>query len=313
MKTRFANLIGQEDVKKKLNFYLDAQNKSQKFPFLLLTGAKGMGKTEFAKQAAKSILGGDSKPRPFLEVNCGTIKSAQVFFEQVFAPVIQGNEVTVLMDECHALPKDLMTVLLTAFNTEKDDVKQVTWRDGLYEFNFKKQVFILATTEADRIFGPLKDRLVPVDFQPYNKQEVGQIIQKCLPDIKFKDNVLEMVGETVRSNARSCVMRAKQIEMFCETKNRAEFSVKDWKDLCDKVGINHSGLTNTELQILRTLRDRGDCSLNMLSAVTGLSRSALQRDAEIFLLQRGYMKIEGQRKISAAGSRIISAIDGVKA
>ena len=47
---RFAELVGQEDVKKKLGFYLDAFSKTQKFPFLLLTGAKGMGKTEFAKE-----------------------------------------------------------------------------------------------------------------------------------------------------------------------------------------------------------------------------------------------------------------------
>ena len=89
-------------------------------------------------------------------------------------------------------------------------------------------------------------------------------------------------------------------------------SGKDWAELCSKVGIHHSGLTNTEIQILRTLRDRGECSLNMLSAVTGLSRSALQRDAEVFLLQRGYMKIEGQRKLSVAGSKAISEIDGSK-
>mgnify|MGYP003351091273 CR=1 FL=1 len=312
MKNRFANLVGQEDVKKKLNFYLDAQNKSLKMPFLLLAGAKGIGKTEFAKEAAKSICGNNGKARPFLEINCGTIKNAQVFFEQVFAPVIQGNEVTVLLDECHALPKDLMTVFLSAFNTEKEDTKQVTWRDGIYEFNFKLQSFIFATTEPDRLFAPLKDRLTLIDFQTYNKKDVAKIIEKVLSDVKFKDDVLEMVSETVRGNARSSILRAKQIEMYCETKNRAEFNGKDWAELCSKVGIHHSGLTNTEIQILRTLRDRGECSLNMLSAVTGLSRSALQRDAEVFLLQRGYMKIEGQRKLSVAGSKAISEIDGAK-
>lgn len=302
---RFENLIGQEDVKRKLNFYLDAQNKSRRFPFVLLAGAKGLGKTEFAKEAARSILGNDGKSRPFLEVNCGTIKNAQVFFEQVFAPVIQGNEVTVLLDECHALPKDLMTTLLSAFNTEKTDVKQVNWREGMYEFNFKLQSFILATTEADRLFPPLKDRLTLVDFQPYNEKEVAQIIERTLPDIKFVGDVLERVAKTVRSNARSSVQRAKQIDLYCETKNRREFSSKDWADLCEKVGINASGLVNAEIQVLKTLKERGECSLNMLSAVTGLSRGALQRDTELFLLQRGFMRIEGNRKITAAGIKAL--------
>ena len=308
MKTRFADLVGQEDVKKKLNFYIDAQNKTGKFPFLLLTGAKGMGKTEFAKETARNILAKDAAPRAFLEINCGTIKNAQVFFEQVFAPVIQGNEVTVLMDECHALPKDLMTVLLSAFNTEKADVKQVNWREGLYEFNFKLQTFMLATTEADKLFAPLKDRLTPVDFQTYTVGEVGKIIAKSLPDISFKDDVIEKIASTVRGNARSSVQRAKQIELYCETKQKKEFGLKDWNDLCNKIGINPSGLNNTEIQILRALRDRGDCSLNMLSAITGMSRSSLQRDSEIFLLQKGYMKIEGQRKITASGTKVLEQL-----
>jgi hypothetical protein len=43
----------------------------------------------------------------------------------------------------------------------------------------------------------------------------------------------------------------------------------------------------------------------MLSAVTGLSRGALQRDTELFLLQRGFMRIEGNRKITAAGIKAL--------
>jgi ABC-2 type transport system ATP-binding protein len=82
--------------------------------------------------------------------------------------------------------------------------------------------------------------------------------------------------------------------------------------ICDKIGINSSGLSNSEIQVLSTLKQRGDCSLSMLSAVTGMSRSALQRDVEIFLLQRGYMKIEGSRKITAEGVKALSAIEEKK-
>jgi Holliday junction resolvasome RuvABC ATP-dependent DNA helicase subunit len=271
-----------------------------------------MGKTEFAKEAARSILGKDGQARPFLEINCGTIKNAQVFFEQVFAPVIQNNEVTVLLDECHALPKDLMTVLLSAFNTEKTERKQVSWKDGLYEFNFKKQSFMLATTEQDRLFTPLKDRLLSIDFQAYSLVETAEIIKRAFPEIDFKENVLELVAKTVRGNARSAIQRAKQVEMYCQMKNKKTFDNSDWTALCDKIGINPSGLSNSEIQVLTTLHQRGDCSLSMLSAVTGISRSALQRDVELFLLQRGYMKIEGARKITAEGVKALSAIEEKK-
>ena len=49
MNKYFPDLIGQTAVKKKLSFYIDAFNKPSQAPFLLMAGAKGLGKTEFAK------------------------------------------------------------------------------------------------------------------------------------------------------------------------------------------------------------------------------------------------------------------------
>ncbi len=45
MSKPFENLIGQENVKKKLNFYLKAYEATSVCPFLNLVGAKGLGKT----------------------------------------------------------------------------------------------------------------------------------------------------------------------------------------------------------------------------------------------------------------------------
>ena len=49
MNNYFPDLVGQDAVKKKLSFYLDAFEKTGVCPFLNLIGAKGLGKTEFAK------------------------------------------------------------------------------------------------------------------------------------------------------------------------------------------------------------------------------------------------------------------------
>jgi Holliday junction resolvasome RuvABC ATP-dependent DNA helicase subunit len=171
---------------------------------------------------------------------------------------------------------------------------------------------MLATTEQDRLFTPLKDRLLSIDFQAYSLAETAEIIKRAFPEIDFKENVLDLVAKTVRGNARSAMQRAKQVEMYCQMKNKKTFDSSDWTALCDKIGINPTGLSNSEIQVLTTLHQRGDCSLSMLSAVTGISRSALQRDVELFLLQRGYMKIEGARKITAEGVKALSAIEEKK-
>ena len=86
----------------------------------MLSGAKGLGKTEFAKAFAKNLVDNDGDKRAFLELNCSTIKNNEQFFEQIFLPLIADNEITILFDECHALPQDLTMAFLTIFNAEKN-------------------------------------------------------------------------------------------------------------------------------------------------------------------------------------------------
>ena len=296
----FDKLIGQESLKSRLNFYLEAHAATGVTPFLMFNGAKGLGKTEFAKEFAKSLK------KPLLEINCATIKNNQQFFEQIFMPVIMDNEITILFDEAHNLPKELQQVFLTVFNVESARSKQVNWRESTFEFNFEKQTYIFATTELDKIFPPLKERFTVVDFKPYTEQQLGEIIHKRLDWVEFADGVVQEIAETVRGNARDAVKRTKEIEMYYEARNSNSFTMEAWKELCGLVGINVHGLNNTEMEVLAILKERGDCTLGMLSAATGMSRTAIQRDVETYLLRKALIKIEGTRKITNAGIRVLA-------
>ena len=163
----FKGLIGQKNVKKKLKFYLKAFNKTSICPFLNFVGAKGLGKTEFAKAFAKNLKNKDGGKRPLLELNCSTIKNNESFFAEIFLPIIAGNEISILLDEAHALPKDLTMAFLTIFNTESTYIKEFNWEENIFTFDFSKQTFLFATTESDKLFPPLKDRLTTIDFEPY--------------------------------------------------------------------------------------------------------------------------------------------------
>lgn len=307
-KDYFPELVGQLNVKKKLSFYLDAFHKTEMCPFLNLVGAKGLGKTEFAKAFAKNLHNRDGDKRPFLELNCSTIKNNEQFFEQIFLPLIADNEITILFDEAHALPKDLTMAFLTIFNAEKDATKRFEWNEMTFEFNFKRQTFIFATTESDKIFPPLKDRLTTIDFEPYNPEELSEIIKLCLPDIIFIDGILDEISETIRGNARSAVKRAKEIQLYCGAKGKITFNEFDFMDLADKVGILPYGITFTEKQILEVLNNCGSCTLTGLSAKLGMSKTSVQRDHELYLLNKNLMEIDGKRKITAEGQKLWEVI-----
>ena len=303
----FDGLIGQDNVKRKLSFYLKAFNKTSICPFLNFVGAKGLGKTEFAKAFARNLTNQDGSPRPFLEINCSTIKNNEAFFEQIFLPVIANNEVTILLDEAHALPKDLTNAFLTIFNTEKDHVKDFHWEEQVFTFNFKKQTFLFATTESDKLFPPLKDRLTTIDFEPYEYSELGQILQTKVPDVNFTADALYQISKTTRGNARNAVMRAKEIMLFCEAENCPNFDGASFEKFCDTLGILPHGITCTEKQLLQILAERGACTLSMLSASTGLSTTSIRADHELYLLRKNFMQIDGKRKITSDGRKVLTS------
>ena len=300
----FPDLIGQSAVKRKLSFYIDAFNKTSVCPFLLLTGAKGLGKTEFAKGFGRNLVNADGTKRNFIELNCSTIKNNEQFFEQIFLPLISDNEITILFDECHALPKDLTMAFLTIFNTETKNKKTFEWNEMSFEFNFKKQTFIFATTESDKIFAPLKDRLTNVDFEPYSEKELGQILKLCASNASIPDDCLQEVSTSVRNNARNAVMRAKEISLYCGSKDNYFFSLKDFKNLCQSVSILPLGLTYTEKQILEVLHQHGSTTLTGLSAKLGLSKTFIQKDHELYLLNKNLIEIDGRGKITSKGIAI---------
>ena len=177
-----------------------------------------------------------------------------------------------------------------------------------FEFNFKRQTFIFATTESDKIFPPLKDRLTTVDFEPYTQLELAQIVKLCTPDILYINNTLNDVASTVRNNARSAVKRSKEISLYCGAKDTKIFGKVQFADLCDQVGILPHGLTYTEKQILDVLNNCGSATLTGLAAKIGLSKSALQRDHELYLLNKNLMEIDGKRKITSRGLKLCESL-----
>ena len=303
----FENLFGQVNVKKRLKFYLEAFEATSLCPFLAFIGAKGLGKTEFARQFAKELKNTDGSKRPFLELNCSTIKNVEQFFEQIFIPIIMDNELTVLFDEAHELPKDLTNAFLTVFNTEKVTTKELHWRDAVYPFDFKKQTFMFATTESDKIFPPLKDRLTSIDFEDYSNEDLGKIFKAQCEEIDFSDEALLELAKTSRGNARSCVMRGREVALYCARKGDNIFRAEDLEPFFDQLGILPFGLSATEMHLLKILRRDGQCSLQMLSAKTGLSRSAIQRDHELYLMRKNLIVIDGKRNITNDGVKLVEA------
>ena len=92
------------------------------------------------------------------------------------------------------------------------------------------------------------------------------------------------------------------------------FDFTHWAELVKILSVHPLGLNVTEIQLLRILKDNKDCSLTNLSAKTGISKQAVQRDFEIYLQKHSLMEITtAGRNITAKGLDYLKLLDSDQA
>ena len=314
MKDKFNNIIGQKSAKKKLEFFIDGYDASGIIPHLMFVAPKGSGKTMMAKQLGRNLgarhdeerLG---RPKKFLEINCSTLKSVKQFFNQIVIPHIHEKECTILFDEASELPKDVTMALLTVLNPNSENRTSFSYEDYTVDFDFSRQSFMFATTEAQSIFHALMDRTERIDLEEYSYNELGKIVARVCEGKTFEKGVLDDVATVLRGNARAAQKMANNIAIFLKSKRTKKFTNKHWAELKDQLGILPLGLNPIEVQVLRHLSEKKDCSLTHLSAKTGLSKACLQRDFEMYLQKMNLMAITtAGRAITSCGQKYLEGL-----
>lgn len=304
MKHQFKSVIGQKSAVDRLSFAIEARNHGRILPHFMFTSAFGSGKTMLMREFAKNILV-DGKAPKYIEVNCGTIKSANQFFEKVWMPHMFDRTAVLALDEIHSIPKDLVTIFLTMFNTEKSHIRRIQLADSEVEIDFSRQIVMGATTEPDHIFRPLMSRFERLSLAPYSKEELAKVIEINLPDIEFEDNVLMDIVETIKGTPRSAIHISRKIGDYCCIKGRKLFDSSDFFNLMGMADIRMGGLDDTEISILRLLKERGPMSLTELSATLDISSTAIRRDHEHHPLKKGFIRIDGKRELTNLGRKML--------
>ncbi len=316
----FDEIVGQPSAKKKLNFYLDSYRATRIIPNLMISSQKGNGKTHLARSIAKGLVkfspegkiersdSGKELRKPFVEVNCSTLRNLNQFMDSFIVPYVVDKDVTIFLDEASELPKCISMALLTILNPTPENKTTFSTANRIYDFDFSRQSWIFATSEIQSVFHALTDRLKRLDLEDYTHEQLANIVQKKSPSIKYEDGVLTEISSVLRGNARNAMMMASDISTFA--KGKGSFSMVDWLSLKDTLGIAPLGLNATEINILKFLaKNTAGTSLTRLSAKTGLSREALQRDYETTLLKNDLMKIDvSGRTITLEGNRYLKSL-----
>ena len=257
-------------------------------PHLLFVAPRGCGKTLIAQETA-NLMGRKNNAI----INCSTIKNVKSFFNQVMLPYVVSKDITLIFDEASELPRDVTMALLTILNPNTNNWNEFTFEDGTYRFRFDQNSFIFCTTEAQKLFHALLDRLYRVDMQDYSYVELGNIISNNLKtkNQSIDDSVIGEVSSVCRGNARQAQAMANQISSYLSSKKSNKLISDGWTDIKSKLSIYPLGLSEIELNVIKILKEHGEVRLTNLSAKTNLTKDMLQKNVEMYLMRNNLIEI----------------------
>jgi len=324
----FEGIVGQDNPKRAFDFYLNSYQATRVMPHIMLVAPKGQGKTRIARAVAKGLYQYDDegqviwkpsktdanklvpKRKSFLEINCSTLKNVKQFINGVVVPLIQDKDVTVFFDEASEIPHDISMALLTILEPNSTHRTQFSFDEYVCEFDFRRQSFIFATTESQKVFCALADRMERITLQEYSALDLANIIKLNLKDVTISDELLLEISSVLRGNARAAQKMSEKIKAYL--KGALLFRKEDWNNLKGILSITPLGLNPIEIQILRILQSRPEgTSLTALSAKTGMTAQQLRQDSELYLLKHSLLDIENTgRHISTLGQKYLDELDG---
>jgi len=292
----FDRVIGQESALKKLSFFIENHSHENPIPTLLFMGSHGLGKTYVAEKIAKNMN------RNFIEVNCGVIETDKDLIEGVLLGRVLGNKpVTLFFDESHRLNSEITTILLSLLNPSSSMKNELRYKNWTLLFDMSKINVIFATTDAHKMFGPLKNRCQEVYFESYDIDALINMLKLYCPDIMFNCD-RNSLAEACRGRGRNAFVLAQNINRYFSKKNAFVLGETDWDNLKSIFEIYPLGLNRQEIELLRIIYEQGPISSANIALTMMVNTDNVESEIEIRPRELGLVKSSSRgRMLSEKG------------
>lgn len=271
---------------------------------VLLIAPPGIGKTRLLKCARalfKAVWGDDRKA-----IWCPSgeeLGTPATFFEDVLMKHIEGEDACFFIDEFHKTPRAIQSIFRSMIEiTATRESKSI--RHGEYEvtINPKRHGFIFATNEIDKLDSALVSRCRRIDLSLYSDEEMEEILFQELKEdgIHFYPNTLRAIAECNRGTARNVIHWIDSVRQHLAFEGKKSLNKGDVTSIIRESETFPLGVSKIELSTLLILEKFGRQKLKDLAA-KNICDSDVQNSNEKFLLQRGLMRIDGERELTAEG------------
>ena len=199
----FSDMIGQDAIVKTLSNAI----KNDKIPqALLFCGPRGVGKTSCARILAKQINNLEENfEYNIFELDAASnnsVEDIRSITDQIRIPPQIGKYKVYIIDEVHMLSN-------AAFNAFLKSLEEPP----------KHVVFILATTEKNKIIPTILSRCQIYDFKKVDVVDITQLLKKICTDkkIKFDENSLSLIAEKSDGSIRDSLSMFDRLVSFTDS------------------------------------------------------------------------------------------------
>ncbi len=262
----FEEIIGQDAIVKTLNNAIDKDNIPQA---LLFCGPKGVGKTSCARILAKTInnIEEDFEYNIF-ELDAASnnsVEDIRNITEQIRIPPQKGRYKVYIIDEVHMLSNQAFNAFLKSLEEPPEHV-----------------VFILATTEKNKILSTILSRCQIYDFKKVDSKSITNLLVRICKEkkIKHQDGSLLLIAERSDGSIRDSLSIFDRLVSFTDSNLTLDEVTSNLNIIDYNTYFRLSDLFNKNdipgiLSLYNDIYDKGFDDLNFLNGLSKHLRELL--------------------------------------
>ncbi len=287
--TRLNEYIGQEQVKRNLNIFIEAARmRGESLDHVLLYGPPGLGKTTLAGIIANEM-------ESHLKITSGPAIEKPGDIAAILNSLGDGD--ILFIDEIHRLNRQVEEVLYPAMEDYVIDVmigKGPSARS--IRLDLPRFTLVGATTRAGMLTAPLRDRFGVVNrLEFYTVNELETIVKRSaqLLDVEVDQEGAREIGCRSRGTPRLANRLLRRVRDYAQVRYDGCITRDVAQEALDMLDIDSLGLDSTDRVMLEAMVYKFSgrpVGLDTLAASIGEDAGTIEDVYEPYLIQRGLIK-----------------------